>query len=478
MRRAQTLTSTSSPFIIFEDGSSIDGDDPSASDDSHSSNSNPITISISYISSNSDSSNDLITTLNHDKGADTNLFDYYNPTSQVNIKQVSISAKDAAGNPSAPLSISIQMTDSTPPVIIKKNISIPFASTGIESYNLSFKDNSGLTGTCSGLDNKVVDTSIAGPYKVTFTAADNSQPKNIATYEIGSDSYKLTVQNPRERYTGGNCFFNGTFQGTNHPTVQGPEGLTALSPTNWNLCNWDDTDQSSGARWKWVGFLGSSGTKSITGTTMADDGQANEAICGLIKGSSGRTAYMTCGCWNIATSTWISNVAVGIYYNAAGSETGANVDGVLYNSVTYSLNYKSVTFLFDRGDNLEEGAKRHVTLTKTAGSGSFENESKLEVSYTAGNSDCSEERSISAFMNNANHSAWKTREGTFTVSGGNITSYRIHYGVQNVSDNGDDFGSLVSDIRIEPVKWKERETAGGEVRTRTYDISSKTFGWE
>ena len=45
---AQTLTSTSSPFIIFEDGSSVDGDDPSAAEGK----SNPITITISYISSN------------------------------------------------------------------------------------------------------------------------------------------------------------------------------------------------------------------------------------------------------------------------------------------------------------------------------------------------------------------------------------------------------------------------------------------
>ena len=191
---------------------------------------------------------------------------------------------------------------------------------------------------------------------------------------------------------------------------------------------------------------------------------------------------MTCGCWKVSSITWVSNVAVGIYYDAVGNETGANVDGVLYNSVTYSLNYKSVTFLFNRGNSLEEGAKRHVTLKKLAGSGSFEtdsfeNESKLEVSYTAGESDY-REGSISSFMSNPEHSAWKTRERTFTVSGGNITSYRIHYGVQNVSETGDDYGSLVSDIRIEPVKWKERETAGGEVKTRTYDISSKTFGWE
>ena len=213
---------------------------------------------------------------------------------------------------------------------------------------------------------------------------------------------------------------------------------------------------------------------------MADTGQSNEAVCGLLKHkTSGRTAYMTCGCWKVSSApvVWISNVAVGIYYDAVGNETGANVDGVLYNSVTYSLNYKSVTFLFNRGSSLEEGAKRHVTLKKLAGSGSFENGSKLEVSYTAGDSDCSE-KSISSFMSNPEHSAWETREKTFTVSGGNITSYRIHYGVQNVSETGDDYGSLVSDIRIEPVKWKERETAGGEVKTRTYDISTGAYGWE
>ena len=392
------------------------------------------------------------------------------------------------------------MTDSTPPVITKKNISIPFASTGIERYNLSFKDNSGLTGTCSGLTNQVVDTSIAGPYKVTFKAEDNMG--NSDTYEIGSgkDSYTLTVQNPRERYTDGNCFFNGTFQHTDHQTIRPPDAagadLSAGSPNGWKHCVWNNDEKDgftneqkeagltedevkAGTHWRWASTF-SSGFGAITAAAMADTGQSNEAVCGLLKHkTSGRTAYMTCGCWKVSSApvVWISNVAVGIYYDAVGNETGANVDGVLYNSVTYSLNYKSGTFLFNRGSSLEEGAKRHVTLKKTAGSGSFENGSKLEVSYTAGESDRIKE-SISSFMSNPEHSAWETREGTFTVSGGNITSYRIHYGVQNVSETGDDYGSLVSDIRIEPVKWKERETAGGEVKTRTYNISTRAYGWE
>ena len=316
---AQTLTSTSSPFIIFEDGSSVDGDDPSAAEGK----SNPITISISYISSNSDSPNDLITTLIHDTGADTNLFDYNNPTSQVNIKQVSISAKDAAGNDSSPLSISIQMTDSTPPVIASGTPKIPFAtsSSGVAGYGLKWKDNSGREGTCSGIEYDAIEEALVqGQFRVTFTAMDSA----------GNRSQKegiVEVQAPAIT----NWVNNGSFDSYGDTAAKYPPANLTVSET----IGWEKI-----AVGKYYYKRPSLQNLTINNLTHDDENWDSRMIVGSVHLTSNPdyAAYYTPGAVYVETGFgqyWYVNQTIGMYQEP---------DVSLYKGVTYRLAFDIASF--------------------------------------------------------------------------------------------------------------------------------------
>ena len=447
---AQTLTSTSSPFIIFEDGSSIDGEDPSASDDSLSSNSNPITISISYISSNSDSSNDLITTLNHDKGADLNLFDYNNPTSQVNIKQVSISAKDAAGNPSAPLSISIQMTDSTPPVITSGTPKIPFAtgSSGVAGYGLKWKDNSGLEGTCSGIEYKAIEEALVqGQFRVTFTAMDSA----------GNRSQKegiVEVQAPAIT----NWVNNGSFGSSSYTTATAPTNLKATATVGWEIL------REGSYHYKRPSL--SPGV--ISDLTQWDAGWGNRMIVGsVILSGKQASAYYTPGAVYVdgLIQNWYTNQKVAMYQER---------DVSLYKGVTYRLAFDIASFKNWYDDkvstNFVDGGSRALTLKKVTGPGALNSGTDVKVSFAAGSTNSSKEGQPFEFLEaksgNTTYAsykeAWQTLTADVPITGGSegnpvaVSKIRLEYEITAPSDGADDYASLTTNIRLSRCRGRQK----------------------
>ena len=471
LRRAQTLTSTSSPYIIFEDGSSINGDDPSAAKDK----SNPITISISYISSNSESPNDLITTLNHDQGADLNLFDYNNPTSQVNIKQVSISAKDAANNFSAPLSISIQMTDSTPPVIESGMPRIPFATTssGVAGYGLKWKDNSGREGTCSGIEYDAIEEALVqGQFRVTFTAMDSA----------GNRSQKegiVEVQAPAIT----NWVNNGSFESSSYTSAVAPTNLTATETVNWSLL-----EQGTYRYFRTI-----AGSGSIDALTQWDKGWDNRMIVGsvILTNNQNISAYYTPGAVYVAglvAKDWYTNQAVSMYQER---------DVSLYKGVTYRLAFDIASFKNWKDENVAgsfaDGASRALTLKKVAGPGALNSGTDVKVSFAAGAANSSTEGQPFEFLEAKSgnttyasyNKAWSTLTADVPITGGKegepvaVSKIKLEYEITAPGDGADDYASLTTNIRLFPLSWPAKEAGKPDspIGTMTYDETKKTTTW-
>ena len=388
------------------------------------------------------------------------------------IKQVSISAKDAAGNDSSPLSISIQMTDSTPPVIASSTPKIPFATTssGVAGYGLKWKDNSGREGTCSGIEYDAIEEALVqGQFRVTFTAMDSA----------GNRSQKegiVEVQAPAIT----NWVNNGSFESSSYTSAVAPTNLTATETVNWSLL------RQGGYHYKRPSLQ--SGV--INALTQWDSGWGNRMIVGAVILSGKASAYYTPGAVYVdgVIQNWYTNQTVSMYQER---------DVSLYKGVTYRLAFDIASFKnwYDGkvSGNFVDGGSRALTLKKVTGPGALNSGTDVKVSFAAGAANSSTEGQPFEFLEaksgnveyESYKDAWTTLTADVPITGGSegnpvaVSKIRLEYEITAPSDGADDYASLTTNIRLFPLSWPAKEAGNPDssIGKMTYDETSKTTTW-
>ena len=420
-------------------------------------------------------------TMNGDRDQFLANYDYNNATAPLNYKKVTLWAKDMAGN-SVTKEITVYLTDTTAPEIIKSNITIPFGISAVSSsHQLRWQDNSGAEGSCSGLDLTAIDNALTeGSFNVTFTAMHPNNPSKSSTL-----TYPVRVGSPLLSPSGGSWVNNNLLAqaGVNYNFLTkasdytGNDGkgvaknLKPITPIGWSFAT--PRDGSSG-EWYWTSLF-SSGHGPINAVSAADPNNDCIVCCGVLYPSSAPTigAYLTCG--NIAVgaaSTMIRNVNVAI-------STTANV--TLYNGVTYEIGYDAADFKTSGSALGDTGGARYLDVSRTAGTGTFGGQTIYSVSHTAAvktNKDTWAYEHMGS-VGNYSGSEWENQSGQTTISGGNITSVSLLYSILDPG-NSADYGSLVTNFRICPVKWKgkqDKTKPDSPIGYWNYDTSSGAVTW-
>lgn len=420
-------------------------------------------------------------TMNGDRDQFLANYDYNNATAPLNYKKVTLWAKDMAGN-SVTKEITVYLTDTTAPEIIKSNITIPFGISAVSSsHQLRWQDNSGAEGSCSGLDLAAIDNALTeGSFNVTFTAMHPNNPSKSSTL-----TYPVRVGSPLLSPSGGSWVNNNLLAqaGVNYNFLTkasdytGNDGkgvaknLKPITPIGWSFAT--PRDGSSG-EWYWTSLF-SSGHGPINAVSAADPNNDCIVCCGVLYPSSAPTigAYLTCG--NIAVgaaSTMIRNVNVAI-------STTANV--TLYNGVTYEIGYDAADFKTSGSALGDTGGARYLDVARTAGTGTFGGQTIYSVSHTAAvktNKDTWAYEHMGS-VGNYSGSEWENQSGQTTISGGNITSVSLLYSILDPG-NSADYGSLVTNFRICPVKWKgkqDKTKPDSPIGYWNYDTSSGAVTW-
>lgn len=420
-------------------------------------------------------------TMNGDRDQFLANYDYNNATAPLNYKKVTLWAKDMAGN-SVTKEITVYLTDTTAPEIIKSNITIPFGISAVSSsHQLRWQDNSGAEGSCSGLDLAAIDNALTeGSFNVTFTAMHPNNPSKSSTL-----TYPVRVGSPLLSPSGGSWVNNNLLAqaGVNYNFLTkasdytGNDGkgvaknLKPITPIGWSFAT--PRDGSSG-EWYWTSLF-SSGHGPINAVSAADPNNDCIVCCGVLYPSSAPTigAYLTCGNIGVgAASTMIRNVNVAI-------STTANV--TLYNGVTYEIGYDAADFKTSGSDLGDTGGARYLDVARTAGTGTFGGQTIYSVSHTAAvktNKDTWAYEHMGS-VGNYSGSEWENQSGQTTISGGNITSVSLLYSILDPG-NSADYGSLVTNFRICPVKWKgkqDKTKPDSPIGYWNYDTSSGAVTW-
>ena len=420
-------------------------------------------------------------TMNGDRDQFLANYDYNNATAPLNYKKVTLWAKDMAGN-SVTKEITVYLTDTTAPEIIKSNITIPFGISAVSSsHQLRWQDNSGAEGSCSGLDLAAIDNALTeGSFNVTFTAMHPNNPSKSSTL-----TYPVRVGSPLLSPSGGSWVNNNLLAqaGVNYNFLTkasdytGNDGkgvaknLKPITPIGWSFAT--PRDGSSG-EWYWTSLF-SSGHGPINAVSAADPNNDCIVCCGVLYPSSAPTigAYLTCGNIGVgAASTRIRNVNVAI-------STTANV--TLYNGVTYEIGYDAADFKTSGSDLGDTGGARYLDVARTAGTGTFGGQTIYSVSHTAAvktNKDTWAYEHMGS-VGNYSGSEWENQSGQTTISGGNITSVSLLYSILDPG-NSADYGSLVTNFRICPVKWKgkqDKTKPDSPIGYWNYDTSSGAVTW-
>lgn len=420
-------------------------------------------------------------TMNGDRDQFLANYDYNNATAPLNYKKVTLWAKDMAGN-SVTKEITVYLTDTTAPEIIKSNITIPFGISAVSSsHQLRWQDNSGAEGSCSGLDLAAIDNALTeGSFNVTFTAMHPNNPSKSSTL-----TYPVRVGSPLLSPSGGSWVNNNLLAqaGVNYNFLTkasdytGNDGkgvaknLKPITPIGWSFAT--PRDGSSG-EWYWTSLF-SSGHGPINAVSAADPNNDCIVCCGVLYPSSAPTigAYLTCGNIGVgAASTMIRNVNVAI-------STTANV--TLYNGVTYEIGYDAADFKTSGSDLGDTGGARYLDVARTAGTGTFGGQTIYSVSHTAAvktNKDTWAYEHMGS-VGNYSGSEWENQSGQTTISGGNITSVSLLYSIL-APGNSADYGSLVTNFRICPVKWKgkqDKTKPDSPIGYWNYDTSSGAVTW-
>ena len=418
-------------------------------------------------------------TMNGDRSKFAENYDANNAAAPLNYKKVTLWATDKAGNKGTK-EITVYLTDTTAPEIIKSNITIPFGASSIsDNYKLKWQDNSGAEGTCSGLALSDIDNALTeGSFNVTFTATHTNN-----TAKTSSLTYSVRVGSPLLSSSGGSWKNNNLLAqaGVNYNFLSkasdytGNDGkgvaknLKPITPIGWSFAT--PRDGSSGS-WYWTSV--GSGHEPINAISAADPNNDCIVCCGVLYPSSNPTigAYLTCGNIGVGGITKIRNVNVAI-------STTANV--TLYNGVTYEIGYDAADFKTS-GDKLgDTGGERYLDVARTAGTGTFGGQTSYSVSHTAAvktNKDTWAYEHMGS-VGNYSGSEWENQSGQTTISDGNITSVSLLYSILDPGDSAD-YGSLVTNFRICPIKWKgkqDKTNPDSQVGYWNYDTSSGAVTW-
>lgn len=418
-------------------------------------------------------------TMNGDRTKFAENYDANNAAAPLNYKKVTLWATDAAGK-TGKKEITVYLTDTKAPEIIKSNITIPFGASSIsDNYKLKWRDNSGAEGTCSGLELSDIDNALTeGSFNVTFTAMHINNPSKTSTL-----TYDVRVGSPLLSSSGGSWKNNNLLSqaGVNYNFLTkasdytGNDGkgvaknLKPITPAGWSFAT--PRDGSSGS-WYWTSV--GSGNEPINAISAADPNNDCIVCCGVLYPSSNPTigAYLTCGNIGIGGLTKIRNVNVAI-------STTANV--TLYNGVTYEIGYDAADFKTS-GDKLgETGGMRYLDVTRTAGVGTFGGQTKYNISHTSAvktNKDTWAYEHMGS-VGNYSGSEWEYHSGQTTINGGNITSVSLLYSILKPGDSAD-YGSLVTNFRICPVKWRgkqDRSKPDSPVGYWSYNTSNGQVTW-
>lgn len=418
-------------------------------------------------------------------------YDYENPSNETNTKHVTFTAIDKAGNESS-VTIGVFLKDTVAPVILEdKDVHIPFGTVAnnVPGYALKFKDNSGLEGTCSGLEAADVGNArVAGEYSRRIIARDYTG--NSVNYILGDQGKKkLYVDSPVKKYSNGNYFTNGGFDCQSDAVDREKfENLAVGSPNGWTqnfatLINIGVFPQGTGPCSEWKS--GFSGGDLDFSTVVRYD--RNIYLCAAFThNSTGKSAFMTRGLYYIGTNTWFKNVQQSIQKTC---------ETPLYQDLTYQLQFDLLVFRnIENNDGQVDGGKRGVTLVKNRG-GKFNTSDFLNLEHIISkNSD----KIWNVRNNNKKEDdqylfqyafggtvpggidtcsdKWSTYSSTFIVKDADIASYDVFYYCLRPGKS-DDYGSLVRDIQIIPIEWPAKQSLNGPVGFGTYDIETKTESW-
>ena len=424
-------------------------------------------------------------TMNGDRSKFAENYDANNAAAPLNYKKVTLWATDAAGN-TGKKEITVYLTDTTAPEIIKSNITIPFGASSVtEAYQLKWQDNSGAEGTCSGLKLSDIDNALTeGSFNVTFTATHTNNTTKTSTL-----IYPVRVGSPLLSSSGGSWknnnllaqagvnynFLNGTKYSANDGKNVA-QNCNPITPKGWSFVNpRNETD----SQWYWTAV--DSGYGPINSVTAADTDNDCIVCAGLTYPQSNATvgAYMTCGNLYIKYSgffadVYVRNVTVGISADAQLS---------LYNSVTYEIGYDAADFYIS-GDGIPDiGGKRELSVSVTGGTGRFGDKTSVQAEYSAGVTNKTTSHAYQSLetlvSGSGSYNDWEYISTETTINGGNVSSINLHYSVYDPGDSAD-YGSLVTNFRICPVKWKGKENRNdpnSKVGYWSYDTSTGKVSW-
>lgn len=419
-----------------------------------------------------DSSLRAALTMNGNKDVFAENYDSSNVAAQLNYKKVTLWAKDKAGNKGTK-EITVYLTDTLGPEIMVENIVVPFGVTGqtIGSYQLKWRDNSGAEGVCTGLTLESIENAYTeGSFTVNFTAihTNNNKPTNkAATVRVGSpltgsaSGGKNIMQN--------NIVKSANFEGTQYTGAsEGFSNMTPMIPANWQLSGTDNF-------WHYKSFL-QTGKSSIDNLAKSDRGHL---VAGGVKYST-LSAYLVCGCRNVATSTWVMHQQVKI-------DSVHNV--VLYPTVTYHFGFDAISYQTD-GSNFTEGDVRNVIFMRESGAGTIGGATSVKESFMSTDSVANIGKNDMYKLMQSNpklaetttyKANWQEKAVEATIQNDRINSVRIRYEVLAPSDTGKDSrGALLSNVRIIPVKWagkKDRQDPASQKGWYAYDLSSGAVTW-
>lgn len=430
-------------------------------------------------------------TINGDKKKFGLYYDSDNLSSGLNYKTVTLWAKDEAGN-TGTKTITVYLTDNTPPVIEKSPITIPFGvSTITDIYQLKWKDNSGAEGVCAGLTLAGIQNAmVEGSFNVTFTASHTNNATKISTL-----TYPVKVASPLDSASGGtnymnnNLFkrqqtgFNYNFSDSSSPFTATDSGVLTNSDGKMSFytpVSWSKTSES--AYWYWatgvvLGNPVGTGSKNITNICMADEGAGNVICTNLIGTYNGKTvgAYYVVGARN-ANSTTIRGTKIGI---SARLDNQAYYSAALLSGVTYQFGYK-IALTGISNLSYAPASKYEVVLKSENPSFSID-ATGTPAKGEANKFPASHLKALSGMTGEGTINNWETFSATATVGDKNITSYSIAFSVIPSEDyTVCEYGCLLTDLFLVPVKWKgkqDKTNPDSQVGYWNYDTSSGAVTW-
>lgn len=408
-----------------------------------------------------------------------------NLTDPLNYKKVTLWAKDMAGNPVSK-EITVYLTDTTAPEIIKSNITIPFGVSSVsENYQLEWRDNSGAKGRCSGLKlSEIQNAMVEGSFNVTFTASHINNPTKTFTL-----TYPVKVSSPLDSASGGNYMnnnlfkrqqtgFNYNFSNTSSLFDANDSGVLTNSdgkmsfytPVSW-------TKTSTPAYWYWKKTWPFENTKAISGICMADEDAGNVICTNLIGTYNGKTvgAYYVVGARN-ANGTTIRGTKIEI---SATLDNQAYYSAALLSGVAYQFGYKIA--LTGLSNLTYVPASQYKVVLKSENPSFSIDATGSPAKGEANKFPASHLKALSGMTGEGTVNNWETFSATATVGDKNITSYSITYSVIPSDDDGiNEYGCLLTDLFLVPVKWKgkqDKTNPDSPIGYWNYDTSSGAVTW-